>query len=112
MLFRLITLFFILLLQAGLLHAQSNIQVGKQAPAIRVNDWIANVPDDKSLDNKYTVMESRGLKAVTEKKDRRRIPPTHNRPVPAGTHVGKQPKHFRSGRSADIEKTYCIIHAG
>jgi len=46
-----------LLLLFGQAQAQSKIQVGEKAPEIYVSHWIKNVPADKSLSNKYIVLE-------------------------------------------------------
>ncbi len=38
-------------------YAQTNIKVGEKAPEINITHWIKNVPDDKTLNNKYIVLE-------------------------------------------------------
>lgn len=44
-------------LSAQFISAQSNIKLNEKAPKITVTDWILNVPKDKSLDNKFIVLE-------------------------------------------------------
>lgn len=51
------TLLVVLLLFFGQAQAQSKIQVGEKAPEIYVSHWIKNEPADKSLSNKYIVLE-------------------------------------------------------
>lgn len=50
---------FLILLSISQLHAvaQKNIKVGQPAPPITVTDWIANVPVDTNLANKFIVLE-------------------------------------------------------
>lgn len=50
---------FLILLSISQLHvvAQKNIKVGHPAPPITVTDWIANVPVDTNLANKFIVLE-------------------------------------------------------
>jgi thiol-disulfide isomerase/thioredoxin len=50
---------FLILLSISHLHAvaQKNIKVGHPAPPITVTDWIANVPVDINLANKFIVLE-------------------------------------------------------
>ncbi len=38
-------------------YSQSNIALGEKAPEIHITDWIANVPEDKNLSNKYIVLD-------------------------------------------------------
>lgn len=44
-------------LTMGITYAQSNIKVNEKAPKINITHWIENVPTNKSLDNKFTVLE-------------------------------------------------------
>lgn len=50
---------FLIILSISQLHvvAQKNIKVGHPAPPITVTDWIANVPVDTNLANKFIVLE-------------------------------------------------------
>ena len=41
----------------GIGTAQTNITIGQKAPEIKITDWIANVPKDKNLSDKYIVLE-------------------------------------------------------
>lgn len=36
---------------------QDKIKVNEKAPEVNITDWIANIPEDKSLENKYIVLE-------------------------------------------------------
>lgn len=47
---------FVLFFYTGI-HGQSNIVLNGDAPEIYITDWIANVPADKELDNKFIVLE-------------------------------------------------------
>lgn len=38
-------------------NSQQNIDLGEKAPAINITEWIANVPENKDLDNKFKVLE-------------------------------------------------------
>lgn len=52
------TIFFILFLYSFPLNAQKDsLKVGDYAPKISITDWIQNVPKDKSLNNKFIVLE-------------------------------------------------------
>jgi len=44
-------------LTIGNAYAQSNIKVNEKAPTINITDWIENVPNDKTLSDKYIVLE-------------------------------------------------------
>lgn len=46
-----------LLLAVSSLYAQHNLTVGEPVPEITITDWIANVPTDKSLENKFLVID-------------------------------------------------------
>ncbi|OBX23839.1 MULTISPECIES: TlpA family protein disulfide reductase [Bizionia] len=50
---------FLLFLISGssCIFSQDNISTKQKAPSISVTDWIANVPNDKNLNNKYIVLE-------------------------------------------------------
>ncbi|OYU83753.1 MAG: hypothetical protein CFE24_09695 [Flavobacterium sp. BFFFF2] len=39
------------------LFSQEHLRVNRQAPKINITDWIANIPADKNLENKYIVLE-------------------------------------------------------
>jgi thiol-disulfide isomerase/thioredoxin len=45
------------LLTFGNTYAQSNIKISEKAPTINITDWIENVPNDKTLSDKYIVLE-------------------------------------------------------
>ena len=38
-------------------HAQNSVKFGERAPKINITSWIENVPEDKSLEGKFIVLE-------------------------------------------------------
>ena len=38
-------------------HAQNSVKFGEQAPKINITNWIANAPEDKSLEGKFIILE-------------------------------------------------------
>ncbi len=38
-------------------HTQNSVKFGEQAPEINITSWIENVPEDKSLEGKFIVLE-------------------------------------------------------
>lgn len=50
-------LFLILLLISTESFGQEVIKTNHKAPPITITDWIANVPNDKNIDNKFIVLE-------------------------------------------------------
>lgn len=50
-------LLFIFLLSVVQVYGQENLNLGEKAPGINITEWIANVPENKDLGNKFKVVE-------------------------------------------------------
>lgn len=50
-------LLFIFLLSVVQVYGQENLNLGEKAPGINITEWIANVPENKDLGNKFKVLE-------------------------------------------------------
>ncbi len=50
-------LLFIFLLSIVQVYGQENLNLGEKAPGIIITEWIANVPENKDLGNKFKVVE-------------------------------------------------------
>nr|WP_042291580.1 TlpA disulfide reductase family protein [Nonlabens ulvanivorans] len=48
---------FIFLLSVVQVYGQENLNLGEKAPGINITEWIANVPENKDLGNKFKVLE-------------------------------------------------------
>ncbi|WP_397303074.1 TlpA family protein disulfide reductase [Nonlabens ulvanivorans] len=48
---------FIFLLSVVQVYGQEKLDLGEKAPGINITEWIANVPENKDLDNKFKVLE-------------------------------------------------------
>ncbi|MCO6174292.1 TlpA family protein disulfide reductase, partial [Flavobacterium sp. NRK F10] len=48
---------YIIFFNSIVVFGQTNITIGVKAPEIEVTDWIYNIPNDKSVDNRFVVLD-------------------------------------------------------